>query len=379
MTSPCFLGTLGRLSIFFTGGKRVQPLFVRQAPLVQSIFFRCDTNCGASSGGLLGGVIRKSGIERNQRSMLAVNVGLGANIILAALKTGIGIAGNSPALLADGINSTSDVAYGIFVCIFVRLSGKSADHEHPYGHDQMESIAAVVVGAFVITTAIAIFWHSIHSAFDLIWGDARIEGAARITLWVALLTIGVKTCLAVWTRRVGTQTENTAVIALAHDHRNDIFASLAAAVGIFFGRMGHLWVDPLAGAVVSLVILHTGVSILRAATADLMDTVPGKALSRQIRALISPLEEVKEVEEIRAHRFGPYMVVNITIGVEGALTVSQGDTIASRVERLLLEDVDLVRRVYVHYHPARNSVKNIRGSGPPTGKCQAAPGGEREI
>ena len=91
--------------------------------------------------------------ERQKKTILAVNVGLIANTILAFLKTGVGIIGHSPALLADGINSTSDVAYGIVVRIFMLLSGKPADEEHPYGHDRLESIAAVVVGAFVITTA----------------------------------------------------------------------------------------------------------------------------------------------------------------------------------------------------------------------------------
>ena len=69
---------------------------------------------------------------RRQKSMLAVQVGLWANVLLAVVKSAVGILGNSPALLADGINSTSDVAYGVVVSIFVRLSGKPADHEHPY-------------------------------------------------------------------------------------------------------------------------------------------------------------------------------------------------------------------------------------------------------
>ncbi len=268
------------------------------------------------------------------------------------MKTSIGILGNSPALLADGINSTSDVAYGVVVCVFMRLSGKPADHEHPYGHDQMETIAAVVVGAFVMTTAIAIFWNSINTIYELVSSEGSQKGAASITFWVALLTIAVKVWLANWTKMIGRQTRNNAVVALAHDHRNDVFASIAAALGIFGGRMGYLWVDPLAGAVVSLIILHTGIEILRAATADLMDTVPGKTLAAQIGELLSSLEGVEEIEEVHAHRFGPYLVVNITIGVDGTLTVAQGDKIASQVEHVLLEEIDLMRRVYVHYHPA---------------------------
>jgi cation diffusion facilitator family transporter len=285
--------------------------------------------------------------------MLAVYVGLGANALLALLKASVGIVGCSPALLADGINSTSDVAYGVVVTIFLKLSGKPADHEHPYGHDQLESIAAVVVGAFVITTAIAIFWNTVNRVYELLTTTSDYSGASILALWVALFAIALKLGLTGWTYLIGRQTNNKAVIALAHDHRNDIFASLAAAVGIFFGRMGFPWIDPLAGTVVSLIILHTGVDIIRSSSEDLMATLPGKQLAADIRRLLRPLAGVRAVEEVRAHRFGPYLVVNLTIGVDGDLTVSQGDDIATDVEVVLLENIEFMRRVYVHYHPAR--------------------------
>ena len=130
--------------------------------------------------------------ERQRKTILAVNVGLIANTILAFLKTGVGIMGHSPALLADGINSTSDVAYGIVVRIFMRLSGKPADEEHPYGHDRLESIAAVVVGAFVITTAISIFWASINKVYELSSRTDDALGATELTLWIALFTVLLK-------------------------------------------------------------------------------------------------------------------------------------------------------------------------------------------
>ena len=96
---------------------------------------------------------------QNEREILgrrAVIVGLLSNLILAIIKSIVGVIGNSPALLADGINSTSDVAYYVAVSVFMRRARKPADEEHPYGHDQLESIGALVVGSFVITTAIAI-------------------------------------------------------------------------------------------------------------------------------------------------------------------------------------------------------------------------------
>ncbi len=301
--------------------------------------------------------------QRNHKSILAVYIGLVANFFLAALKTTIGIMGHSPALLADGINSTSDVAYGIVVSVFMKLSSKPPDEEHPYGHSQMESIAAVVVGAFVITTAIAIFWDSVNSVFDLYVGKENFSGAAVIALWVALFTVAVKILLTIWTLAIGRQTRNTAVLALGFDHRNDIFSALAATIGISFGRLGYPWIDPLAGAIVSLIILHTGIEILRESTSDLMDTIPGKNLAKQITDIVNPIAGVRKTEEIRAHRFGPYLVANITICVDGHLNVAQGDEIATRVENKLMEDIEFMRKVHVHYHPT------VQGSFSPRHSC----------
>lgn len=285
--------------------------------------------------------------------MQAVNLGLVANIFLAGTKTAIGIIGHSPALLADGINSVSDVAYYIVVSVFMRLATKPADEEHPYGHTQLESIASLVVGSFVMTTAIAIFWEAINHVFELLTGTGDFSGAAPAALWVALLTILLKLGLSIYSQQTGQRTQNLVILALASDHRNDVFTASAAALGIALGRAGYPWVDPLAGALVALFILRTGISILRDSASELMDTLPGAALEDQIRALICPLPGVTELEEIKAHRFGPYLVVNLTIGIDGKLSVAEGDRIATLVEHTLLQNVDFMRRVHVHYHPAR--------------------------
>ena len=265
---------------------------------------------------------------RDNRSMTAVNTGLGSNIVLAILKTSVGIFGHSPALLSDGINSVSDVAYYVVVSIFVRMARKPADSEHPYGHSQLESIAALVVGAFVMTTAVAIFWDAANKVFDLISGQSTYHGAASLALWVALFTIIVKTVLTVMTRRIGMQTNNPAVIALAYDHRNDALAASAVSIGVFLGRIGLPWVDPLAGALVAIIILRTGIEIVRASSRELMDTVPGRELHDRIVDLAGSIPEIINVEEKQAHRFGPYLVIHITSCIDGKLSVAEGDRIS---------------------------------------------------
>jgi len=290
---------------------------------------------------------------RQTKSNSVVNLGLFSNILLAVVKTLAGIFGHSPALLADGINSTSDVAYYIVVKIFVGMAGEPPDPEHPYGHRQLESIAALVVGAFILTTSIAIFWNSINAIFDIFSGKSDFSGAAHYAFWIAIATIVLKLFIFDKTRKTAGRTKNPAVMALAYDHRNDIFSSAAAALGIFFGRIGYYWIDPLAGAVVALVILKTGVHILQASSSDLMDTVPGEALEVKIKDALAEVSGIKAVEEIYAHRFGPYFVVNITICIEGNLSVDEGDRIATAAEEKIMEKIEFVKKVHVHYHPER--------------------------
>jgi cation diffusion facilitator family transporter len=265
----------------------------------------------------------------------------------------MGIWGHSPALLADGINSASDVAYYVIVRVFMRLAHRPPDDEHPYGHRQMESIAALVVGAFVLTTAIAIFWDAANRVYDL-WIERNDYGGASLgALAVGIGTVFTKIILTLITRKIGRQTGNPAVFALAYDHRNDTFAALAASVGIFLGRVGYAWGDPLAGALVAMVILRTGIEIIRQSSGDLMDTVPGKLLHQQVLRTLGGISEIQQVEEILAHRFGPYLVINITVGIDGALSVAEGDRIAMQVEQKLYREIDLLKRVHVHYHPVR--------------------------
>ena len=297
--------------------------------------------------------------ERDRKSLWAVNLGLGTNIILSAFKTTFGVLGHSPALLAEGINSISDVAYYVVAGIFMRLANKPADTEHPYGHRQLESIASLVVGAFVVGTAVKVFWDAVDRIWDLLDGKLTSVGAHPFALWVALGTVALKIILFFYVRNLGRETRNPIVDALAYDHRNDIFSASAASGGIFLGQRGLPWVDPLAGALVAVLILRTGIFILRESSAELMDTVPSRKLVKQIIFLLSTLKNVKQLEELQAHRFGPHIVINLTIGIDGRLSVKQGDKIATCVEKLIYDSMPSVLRVHVHYHPAEKGHENM--------------------
>jgi cation diffusion facilitator family transporter len=290
---------------------------------------------------------------KDRKNLLAVNLSLATNLLLAVGRTVVGIAGHSPALLADGINSTSDVAYLIVVRIFMTLARKPPDREHPFGHRQLESIAALVTGSFVMATAIAIFWNAISQVYQLLSGQSHSPGAEAIALWVALFSGVVKVGLYVFTRNVSRQTGSLAVLALARDHRNDVFSVSTATLGIVMSRAGYIWFDPLAAAVVALVILATGITILRDSSASLMDLFPSQPVAQRIRELLEAVPGIEEVEEIRVHQIGHYLMVDVVIGVDGTLTVAAGDEIANQAEQRLYGGLEFLRHVSVHYHPGR--------------------------
>ena len=287
----------------------------------------------------------------------AVNLGLFSNIILAFLKVIFGITGHSPALLADGINSTSDVVYYIAAKISLRISVEPADSEHPFGHRQMENIASIIVGSFILSTAVAIFWNSINSIYEILINRTVSEKSPPITLVIALSTVLIKIFLTIITRNIGRKTGNSTIRALAFDHLNDVFASFAAALGIYFSRLGFSWVDPLAGGVVALFILRTGIGIIRESAYGLMDTAPGAELKEQVISVAGQIPGIIGVEKIRTHRFGQFIVLYLDICLEGSLTITRGDAISDLLESRLLGDIANLVDVHIHYHP----VKNIAG------------------
>jgi cation diffusion facilitator family transporter len=291
-------------------------------------------------------------LDRDKMTNRTINLGLFTNILLSILKTCIGIFGHSTALLADGINSTSDVVYYVAVKILTKQANKPADAEHPYGHRQLESISAIVVGAFILTTGVAIFWETINSMYDLLSGARQGQAISVAVLVVAVLTVIIKIYLYITTRRNEKLTKNPTLRALANDHLNDILASLSVVAGVVGGMLGVPWMDPLAGAIVSIFILRTGISIIMDSSSELMDTFPDPAFKDDLKACAERVDGVMNADIIGMHRFGPYFTINIEIGIDGNLSIQQGHAIADEVERLLLEDFSgSLRMVHVHYHP----------------------------
>ena len=289
--------------------------------------------------------------ERAAKSNFALSISLAANFCLAVIKSVIGVAANSSALLADGINSTSDVIYLVFVKIYMKFADKPADKEHPYGHGQLESIASIIVGAFVLTTAVAIFWDSVNRVYLYFLADKIQNETGIAALAVALFTIAAKIYLSEKKKKIGEKYNSTTVAAVSKDHVNDIMSATAALIGITFSILGHRWVDPVAGAFVAVFILKTGIQIIRDSSDELMKTTPESNEYKRVESEVKKVDGVKGIEELYIHRFGLYEMVNLCILVDGEITVKEGDKIADRVEEMLKKENEFIKKVNVHVHP----------------------------
>ena len=290
--------------------------------------------------------------SRDTLTSKAINLGLGSNILLSIFKTLFGILGHSPALLADGINSSSDVVYYIAVKIFMHHARKPADSEHPYGHRQLESISAIVVGAFILTTGIAIFWESINKVFDYFQTGTPGKTISGIVIYIAIFTFLLKFFLYFFTRNTGRKTQNPTLRALANDHLNDIMAALAVVFGVVMNLSGFYWLDPAAGALVAIYILKTGIEIIKDSSSDLMDVFPDEEFAAEITRISLSVQGVIQIDNLGIHRYGPFYSINLILAVDGSISVDAGHCIADQVEDLLLERYpESLRDVLIHYHP----------------------------
>ncbi len=293
--------------------------------------------------------------ERFKNSMAGARTGVIVNIFLVLIKGSAGILSGSMAMLADALHSAADIAASAVVYVGIRVSSKPADEEHPYGHGKAESIASKIVAIIIIFAGINIGAFSLRALFHT---AHPVPGSAA--LWAALLSVLIKECLFRHTYRIGRDWKCKALIANAYEHRSDAISSLAALLGIGGARLGLVfgtpqlfYLDPLAGVVVSIMIIRMGWHIAGQAASELMDGRADAELIEELSSLILGVAGVQELHEIRARAAGPHYLVDLEIGVDEEITVRQGHDVARRVKERLLCEKPEISDVLVHVNPCR--------------------------
>jgi cation diffusion facilitator family transporter len=249
-------------------------------------------------------------------------------------------------LVADGIESLSDVISSTVVYLGLRVSIRPPDEDHPYGHGKAEPVAAIIVGLALIVAAIAIGVESIV----LIQTPHPLPEI--YTLWVLLAVVGIKVLLSRYVSSVSKGIDSTAVRSDAWHHLSDAITSAFAFVGISIALWtGKAAADDWAALCASPVIIFNAWRQLRAPFAELLDTAPGPRLEQEVRSVASTVSGVIGLEKCHVRKVGFRYYVDLHIVVEGTLTVRQGHNIAHDVEDAVLEQVPQIAEVLVHVEP----------------------------
>ncbi|MFD0673356.1 cation diffusion facilitator family transporter [Cohnella sp. GCM10027633] len=290
--------------------------------------------------------------DRHHSGLLAIWISLISNVVLTALKLVAGILLGSPVLLADGVHNAGDIIATVAALTSSMVSKKPADEDHPYGHGKAEVVASAFVSIVLILAALWIAFQSVVALFE----PAGEE--SWLALGAAALSLVWKQGLYVYTLRVGKETNSKSVMATAYDHLADVYASLAAVVGIGVGLLGdhYGWAwgaygDPIAGIIVSALVLKLAYEIGHEAVNILMErNVAPEKLSRY-ETLISAIEPIKRIDRVRAREHGHYITVDVRVGVPGDYTIQRGHDISRLIKQRIMDADSDVVEVMVHLNP----------------------------
>jgi cation diffusion facilitator family transporter len=279
-------------------------------------------------------------------------IGMIVNVAFAIIKITAGVFGNAYALIADGIESTLDVAGSIVIWGGLKFAARPADATHPYGHGKAEPLTAFFVACGVLAAAVALAVQSTRTIF------LPHHAPASFTLWVLLIVVAVKETLFRYVMRFGRSIESIAVQADAWRHRADVLTSVAAFVGISIALIGgEKWrsADNWAAIFVCLVIATIGVRLLKPALHDILDTAPRGPIVDLVRESAASVPGVIEIDKCLVRKMGLDFYVDLHVRVSGDITVREGHHIAHEVKRAIQATDPRIADVLVHIEPARIS------------------------
>lgn len=268
-----------------------------------------------------------------------------ANVAVVIAKAVIGVLSGSLAVLGDALHSSVDALYNVLGLIVVRVAAREPDEDHPYGHGKFETMGALGIVVFLSITGFEL----VRSAVQKLAAGGHAIQLSDVSLAVLLMTLATNILVAWYENRRGRQLESELLIADAAHTRTDVFITIAVLIGVLFSRQGYLWVDPVVGIMVALLIVRVAYQILARTVPVLVDerAIPEPTIRKSAQAV----DGVKRAYGIRS-RGGTAGVryAEVTIAVDSAANVADAHAIADAVEERLKKDLELAE-VTVHVEP----------------------------
>lgn len=270
------------------------------------------------------------------------------NAILSLFKLIAGIISHSNAMISDAIHSASDVFSTIVVLIGVKLSSKDSDRDHPYGHERLECIAAIILSMILFLTGCGIGISAVQTIFS---DQMQREVPGKLALFAALISIGVKEGMYWYTRFYAKMLNSTALMADAWHHRSDSLSSIGALVGIAGARIGFPMLDSIACLVIFLFICKAALDIFKDAMNKIVDHSCDESLEKEIVECALEVNAVMGIDLIRTRIFGNRVYVDMEIAVHSMMNVEEAHRVADEVHDLIEKHFSCVKHILIHVNP----------------------------
>ncbi len=273
---------------------------------------------------------------------------IAGNTCLAIIKGLAGFFGNSYALIADAIESTTDIFASIFVLLGIKYSNKPADKNHPYGHGKIEPLITFLVVGFLITSASIIAYKSIHNI------QTPHKTPEAWTLIVLLFIIAWKEYSYRHVMKRSKETNSTSLAADAWHHRSDAITSVTAFIGISIAIVmgdGYESADDWAALLASAIILYNSYLIFRPALSEILDEDTHEDFIANIRSESLKVTGVLGTEKCYIRKTGMTYHVDLHAIVNAHITVKEGHTISHNLKDALRDKFPSIENVLIHIEP----------------------------
>lgn len=271
------------------------------------------------------------------------------NIILSVFKFIVGVIASSSAMVSDAVHSASDVFSTVVVMIGVKLSAKESDKEHPYGHERLECVSAILLSMVLFGTGLVIGYDAFIKIIKGGYNQLKVPG--MLALMAAIISIVVKEAMFWYTRRYAKRIDSGALMADAWHHRSDAMSSIGALIGIAGARLGYPIMDSVASLVIFVFIAKAAFDIFVDAINKMTDHACDEETEKAICELVMANEEVMEIDLLQTRLFGNKIYVDIEICVNGSYTLNKAHSIAEEVHDSIEREFPQIKHIMVHVNP----------------------------
>lgn len=290
-------------------------------------------------------------MEKNQEqiAMRVSYISILGNVLLSVFKLIAGIFAHSGAMISDAVHSASDVFSTFVVMIGIKISARASDKEHPYGHERMECVAAIVLATILCITGLGIGKNAIAKLQD--GNDAGMVIPGILALVAAIVSIVVKEAMFWYTRGAAKKIDSGALMADAWHHRSDALSSVGALVGILFARNGYPIMDVVASLIICVFIVKASYDIFKDAVDKMVDKACDEETERELKNFVEAQPGVLGVDLLQTRVFGNKIYVDLEIGADENSTLKESHQVAEQVHDKLEIQFPKVKHIMIHVNP----------------------------